>query len=187
MSESNQIQFFIGGCRSGKSSAALRQANQIEARRRIFVATCQPHDDEMRARIDRHRRERDAGWETIEEPLDIAAVIEHRSASRTVILVDCLTLWLTNLILTDAGDDMLEKRFAALQQALSAAAGPVILVANEVGLGIVPDNALSRRFRDWAGSLNQKVAQWAGEVVMTVAGIPVTIKPAGGEDPSSHP
>ncbi len=187
MSKSNQIQFYIGGCRSGKSSAALRQANQIEARRRIFVATCQPHDDEMRARIDRHRRERDAGWETIEEPLDIAAVIGQHSAPQTVILVDCLTLWLTNLILADADDDTLEHHFDALRQALSAAAGPVILVANEVGLGIVPDNALSRRFRDWAGSLNQKMAQWAGEVVMTVAGIPVTIKPAGGEGPISHP
>jgi len=186
MPKYNQIKFYIGGCRSGKSSTALTRANQIGARRRIFVATCQPHDDEMRARIDRHRRERDAGWETIEEPLGIAAVIGQNSAPRTVILVDCLTLWLTNLILADADDDTLAHHFDALRQALSAAEGPVILVANEVGLGIVPDNALSRRFRDWAGSLNQNVAQWAGEVVLTVAGIPVTIKPAGREDPSSH-
>lgn len=172
------IYLFIGGCRSGKSKAALLQAEQFGADRKIFVATCQPHDAEMRARVDRHRQERDATWETIEEPLAIAAIVRQHSGSQTVILVDCLTLWLTNLIVGDVDDTTLRQHIATLTEALASARGPVLLVANEVGTGIVPDNAMSRRFRDWAGSLNQQVARCAREVILTVAGIPVPIKSA---------
>jgi adenosylcobinamide kinase/adenosylcobinamide-phosphate guanylyltransferase len=177
------IELFIGGCRSGKSATALHHANQMGARRKIFIATCRPLDAEMDARIKRHRRERDKSWETFEEPIEIAALIREHNAPRSVILVDCLTLWLTNLILADADDDAVRQRIEMLQTALSEARGPVLLVANEVGLGIVPDNAMSRRFRDWAGSLNQEMARGAQRVVLTVAGIPVSIKPPLPKDP----
>ena len=115
------IELFIGGCRSGKSTAALHHANQMAVRRKIFIATCRPLDAEMDARIARHRRERDKDWETFEEPLEIAALIRDHSAPRTVILVDCLTLWLTNLILADTDDAALRQRIEALQKALSEA------------------------------------------------------------------
>jgi len=176
------IELYIGGCRSGKSQAALQRAEQIGAHRKIFVATCQPLDAEMRARIERHQAERDATWETLEEPTEIADHIRAHSDPQTVILVDCLTLWLTNLILQEAEDADLEQRIAVLEDRLSQARGPVLLVANEVGLGIVPENAMSRRFRDWAGSLNQKMARCARQVVFTVAGIPVPIKTAPRKD-----
>ena len=170
------IYLFIGGCRSGKSAAALQQAKQFGADRKIFVATCQPQDAEMHARVERHRQERDATWETIEEPLEIAAIVHQHSGPQTVILVDCLTLWLTNMIVQDADDATISQRIATLEDALSNARGTVLLVANDVGMGIVPDNAMSRRFRDWAGSLNQQMARCAREVILTVAGIPVPIK-----------
>lgn len=177
--ESNIIELYLGGCRSGKSTAALQRAEQLPSRRRLFIATCQPGDDEMRDRVERHRRERGSTWETREEPLAIASLIRIHSAPRTVILVDCLTLWLTNMIVGETADDGIQEQIAALEAALQAAPGPVIMVANEVGLGIVPDNALSRRFRDWAGSLNQRMARCAGTVMLSVAGLPVTIKTAG--------
>jgi adenosylcobinamide kinase/adenosylcobinamide-phosphate guanylyltransferase len=170
------VEFFIGGCRSGKSKAALERADRIGNSRKLFLATCQPLDAEMRARIERHKAERDQTWETIEEPLEIAALIRNHTEPQTVILVDCLTLWLTNLVLGDADDTALQQRIEALEDSLSTARGPVLLVANEVGLGIVPENAMSRRFRDWAGSLNQRMARCAQRVVWTVAGIPVPIK-----------
>jgi adenosylcobinamide kinase/adenosylcobinamide-phosphate guanylyltransferase len=181
------IELFIGGCRSGKSRAALERANHIGARRKIFIATCQPLDAEMRARIERHQEERDATWDTLEEPVGIANLIRSHSDPQTVILVDCLTLWLTNLILQGADDAALQEGLATLADSLSEARGSVLLVANEVGLGIVPENAMSRRFRDWAGSLNQKMAQCAQRVVWTVAGIPVPIKPPSSKGPALAP
>ncbi len=181
------IEFYTGGCRSGKSRAALERADQIGAHRKLFIATCQPLDGEMRARIKRHRQERDRIWETLEEPIDIANLIRTHSEPQTVILVDCLTLWLTNLILQDVDDAALQRRIETLADSLSDAHGPVLLVANEVGLGIVPENAMSRRFRDWAGSLNQRVAQCAQRVVWTVAGIPVQIKAPESPGSASAP
>jgi len=175
------IYLFIGGCRSGKSTAALQRAQQIGGARKIFVATCQPYDAEMQLRVERHRRERDAAWETIEEPLEIADIVRQQSGPQTVILVDCLTLWLTNMVVADADDASINQRIETLTEALSKARGAVLLVANEVGMGIVPDNAMSRRFRDWAGSLNQQMARCAREVILTVAGIPVPIKSAARE------
>ena len=181
------IEFYTGGCRSGKSRAALERADQIGAHRKLFIATCQPLDGEMRTRIERHRQERDRIWETFEEPVDIANLIRTHSDPQTVILVDCLTLWLTNLILQDVDDTALQRQIETLADSLSDARGPVLLVANEVGLGIVPENAVSRRFRDWAGSLNQRVAQCAQRVVWTVAGIPVQIKAPESPGSASAP
>ena len=170
------ITFIIGGCRSGKSAEALRRAEALDAKRRLFVATCRPHDAEMRARIERHRRERDASWETLEVPLNLVEALETHNTSGHVILVDCLTLWTTNLMLDDPSENEVEAQALNLVSALAAMHCPVILVANEVGQGIVPENAMARRFRDWAGMVNQKVAACADQVIWMVAGIPVKIK-----------
>jgi adenosylcobinamide kinase/adenosylcobinamide-phosphate guanylyltransferase len=166
----------IGGCRSGKSAWALSEAEKFNTHRRLFIATCQPYDDEMRTRIDRHQRERDASWETLEIPLELPATLAAHNARGNVILTDCLTLWMTNLMLAEWSDAEIDAQIAALMDTLSAMRCPVILVANEVGQGIVPENQMARRFRDWAGMVNQKVAACADQVLWMVAGIPVKIK-----------
>jgi adenosyl cobinamide kinase/adenosyl cobinamide phosphate guanylyltransferase len=137
----------------------------------IYVATGQPFDDEMRIRIALHRERRGAGWRTIEAPLDPPAAFAAETAAP--VLIDCLTLWLTNLML--GGHDV-EAAAAALETALAARAAPTILVANEVGLGIVPETPLGRAFRDAAGRLNQRMAAIAGRVLLMVAGLPLTVK-----------
>ncbi len=170
----------IGGCRSGKSAHALGLAEGIQAGRKLFVATCQPYDDEMRARVARHQRERDATWETLEVPLELARTLEDHNAVGNVILVDCLTFWLTNLAMARLPEAALERRIASLAKTLNTMKVPVILVTNEVGQGIVPENRLARQFRDWAGLLNRMVAQSADQVIWMVAGIPVAVKPIAG-------
>jgi len=161
----------IGGARSGKSRYAQSRADTLDFNK-IYVATAQAFDEEMRDRIARHQADRD-DWETIEAPLEVAAAIAMRSTPRTVILVDCLTLWATNLIL---GDHDVTAATTALIDAIRAAPGPVILVANEVGFGIVPENALARRFRDEAGIINQRIAAVVSEVQLVAAGIPLKLK-----------
>ena len=136
----------------------------------VYCATAQALDDEMRARIAHHRQRRGEGWLTVEAPLALAPVIE---AETRPMLVDCLTLWLTNIML--AGRDA-EAETAALIEAARASRAPIFFVANEVGLGIVPDNALAREFRDNAGRLNQAVAALAAEAVFMVAGLPLVLK-----------
>ncbi len=173
------VTFVIGGCRSGKSREAQRLA-EAAASRRIYVATCVPMDAEMEDRVRRHRADRDATWSTIETPLEVARAVRERSGPETVLVVDCLTLWVTNLLLSPDPPDAPGAAVGELVAALDDAAGPVVLVGNEVGLGIVPDNGLARRFRDWAGWVNQAVAARADRVVWMVAGIPVTVKPEGG-------
>lgn len=162
----------IGGARSGKSRFAQQRA-EATGLRRIFLATAQAFDMEMRERIDRHRADRGNDWETVECPLDLAEAIAEHAAADAVLLVDCLTLWTSNLILSDSDC------FGAttiLLDALEQAPGPVILVTNEVGLGIVPDNALARRFRDEAGIVNQRIAAAVPEVQLLTAGIPLRLK-----------
>jgi adenosylcobinamide kinase / adenosylcobinamide-phosphate guanylyltransferase len=162
----------LGGARSGKSRYAQTRAEVLELEQ-VYVATGQAFDDEMHDRIARHRADRGEGWITVEAPLAIAQVIAERSTPRTVLLIDCLTLWTTNLIL--GGHDV-SGATAGLIAALTAAPGPIILVANEVGYGIVPDNALARKFRDEAGIINHRVASAASEVKLIVAGLPVPVK-----------
>ncbi len=160
------VTFVLGGARSGKSrhAEALVQASPPPW---TYVATGQAWDDEMRARIAEHRASRPPGWRTLEAPLDLAAAL----ATSGPVLVDCLTLWLTNLMLAERAVD-----WPALAAALDARAAPTVLVSNEVGLGIVPDNALARRFRDAAGRLHQQVAARADHVVLMVAGLPMVVK-----------
>lgn len=162
----------LGGARSGKSRYAQARAEALGLKP-IYVATAQAFDDEMRDRIVRHQADRSAGWETIEAPIAIARLVAERSAYDTVMLIDCLTLWTTNLIMGDHG---IAKATQELVQALNTARGPIILVANEVGYGIVPDNALARRFRDEAGIINQRIASAVSEVKLVVAGLPVSVK-----------
>jgi adenosylcobinamide kinase/adenosylcobinamide-phosphate guanylyltransferase len=168
------LTFITGGARSGKSSFALREASS-KAGRRLFVATLEPRDEEMRLRAELHRAERGPGWESREEPLGLAAALSEAAEGCEVCVVDCLTLWLSNVI--HAGRDV-EAEIAGLVSALEDAKRhiEVYVVSNEVGMGIVPGNELARRFRDYAGLLNQKVAGAADSVYLMASGIPVRIK-----------
>ena len=167
------VTLVLGGARSGKSRFA---EGLIEASGRpaIYIATAEAHDDEMRARISEHRDRRRDFWTTVDAPLALGKAISTHSTEGGVILVDCLTLWVTNLILA-------EHDIAAASTSLaSLLAGPlpcpVVLVSNEVGLGIVPDNAMARAFRDHAGRLHQSIAAIAERVVFVAAGLPLTLK-----------
>ena len=161
----------LGGAHSGKSRYAEWLITAYP-QPWIYVATAEARDDEMAERIAAHRARRDAGWQTVEAPHDLAAALEAAPAGAAM-LVDCLTLWLSNLM--QPGFDI-EAQTARLQEALAGRAGPTVLVSNEVGLGIVPDNALARRFRDLQGILNQRLAAQATRVVMMVAGLPIPVK-----------
>ncbi|RLJ68331.1 bifunctional adenosylcobinamide kinase/adenosylcobinamide-phosphate guanylyltransferase [Sulfurisoma sediminicola] len=170
-------ELILGGARSGKSALALRRAEAFaqSGHAVAWLATAQALDAEMAGRIARHRDERPAGWRTLEEPLRLAQALHDCASDGACVVVDCLTLWLTNLMLAeDAG--LLERETAALLAALPVLPGEVILVANEVGLGIVPDNALARRFRDEAGRLNQAVAALCERVTFVAAGLPLVLK-----------
>lgn len=165
-----------GGCKSGKSSFALDTAKSFGGKRNLFIATCIPADNEMKKRVERHQQERGPEWETIEAPVDVAGVISSGAGEYGVVLVDCLTLWIANMLEKGAGDrDILDE--ARRLAGISYTAGPpVILVTNEVGSGIVPANQLARRFRDLAGLVGQIMAKRADAVVWLVAGIPVWVK-----------
>ena len=169
----------LGGARSGKSrlAEALVCASGFA---KVYVATAEAGDGEMRERIAHHRERRGAEWRTIEEPLQLTEVISREATSGRILLVDCLTLWTSNLMLADRD---IPGATDALIAAVAAAAGPVILVANEVGWGIVPDNALARRFRDEAGRLNQAVAAAVTEVQLVVAGLPLRLVDRGSRVP----
>lgn len=162
----------LGGARSGKSRYAQQRIEAIEGRL-AYIATAQALDGEMAERIARHQQDRDGRWETIEAPLDLAEAIAKADETYDGILIDCLTLWLTNLLLAER-DIAIATR--SLLHRLTVCQRPVVLVSNEVGLGIVPDNALARRFRDEAGWLNQRVAAAAREVVFVAAGLPMHLK-----------
>ena len=167
---SARLTLVLGGARSGKSRYAESLVTALPAPW-IYVATAEARDAEMAERIATHQARRGAGWRTVETPRDVVgALAAHRT---TPLLVDCLTLWLANALLASADVDAEIER---LEAALEQTAAPLVLVANEVGLGIVPDNALGRRFRDLQGLLNQRIAARADRVVLVVAGLPLTIK-----------
>lgn len=162
----------LGGARSGKSRFAQVQAEALPGEL-VYIATAQALDAEMADRIARHRGERGPRWRTVEAPLELAAAIAAESRADAVVLVDCLTLWASNLMFA-AKDITLA--INDLTSAIAAAPGKIILVANEIGLGVVPDNALARRFRDVAGDINQAVAACVDAAVLVTAGLPLVLK-----------
>jgi adenosylcobinamide kinase/adenosylcobinamide-phosphate guanylyltransferase len=161
----------LGGARSGKSRYAEATVMATPAPW-IYVATAEPFDDEMKARIAEHRGRRGGQWQTVEAPLDLAGAIAGAPPAATL-LVDCLTLWLNNLIFKKRDIDTETGR---LEAAIAARQAPAVLVSNEVGSGIVPENAEARRFRDLQGRLNQQIAARADRVVLLVAGLPLVVK-----------
>ena len=184
---SELITFIIGGARSGKSSFALNIANNCtpgkeggrggdtvsHTPKKAYIATAQALDDEMKERIEKHKKERLYDWITFEEPLKISALIRDIQDKYDVILLDCLTLWLSNLISSNRAVEEDIKYFCS---SLVTCHSSLFIVSNEVGMGIVPENKLARRFRDLSGYLNQKVAGIADEVYLVTAGIPIKIK-----------
>jgi adenosylcobinamide kinase/adenosylcobinamide-phosphate guanylyltransferase len=167
-----RLTLVLGGARSGKSRHAEQLVTNF-APPWIYVATAEARDEEMRARIDAHRQRRSEEWQTLEAPLELAAILARVGGTSRPVLVDCLTLWLSNALL--AGRNV-ESECERLTRALRGAKGPVVVVSNEVGLGIVPDTPLGRVFRDAQGLLNQRVAAAADHVVLMTAGLPLTLK-----------
>jgi adenosylcobinamide kinase/adenosylcobinamide-phosphate guanylyltransferase len=166
-----------GGSRSGKSGYALALGEKLGGQNNIFIATCVPSDEEMQKRVQRHKLERGPHWHTIEEPLDLPKAIDQAGAHAEVMLIDCLTLWVSNLMAAHEDDDLLLDKVQMLCSALDSPPCPIVLVTNEVGAGIVPENPLVRRFRDLAGWTNQLVAAACRQVFWMVAGIAVPVKP----------
>lgn len=166
------VTLILGGARSGKSAYAEQLAHS-QGGALVYIATSQIWDDEMRSRIDLHIERRGPEWTTIEEPVALAEVLEAQSVDNNVILVDCLTLWLTNLMMAEMN---IAEASTALCEALGGIAGHVILVSNEVGLGIVPENKMARVFRDHAGRLHQDIAAIADNVFFVAAGLPLQMK-----------
>ncbi|MEM9107010.1 MAG: bifunctional adenosylcobinamide kinase/adenosylcobinamide-phosphate guanylyltransferase [Pseudomonadota bacterium] len=164
--------FILGGARSGKSGFAERLIGEsgLEA---VYVATGRSFDTEMEDRIRHHKQRRGPEWRTIEEPLALVGVLEEQGREGRALLVDCLTLWVTNLMMDDRD---IETEASRLAETLTVTAGAVVLVSNEVGLGIVPDNAMARQFRDHAGRLHQLVAAQAQDVYLMAAGLPLKMK-----------
>lgn len=164
----------LGGVRSGKSRLAERLARESRLQV-IYVATATAGDEEMGRRIDAHRHRRPAEWITVEEPVRLAGALAAYARHDRCLLVECLTLWLTNL-LCDAGAEALPREREALLAALPGLPGRVILVGNETGLGVIPADALSRRYCDEAGTLHQRLAALCDRVILTVAGLPLALK-----------
>jgi len=162
----------LGGARSGKSAFAERLI-LASGLRPVYVATASAGDEEMAVRIEEHRKRRGEHWVTIEEPVNLAAVLGQLATPGTAVLVDCLTLWLSNLMMRDMP---VARETAGLTEAIARLRGPVVFVSNEVGLGLVPETPLGRDYRDHAGRLNQAVAAAASHVFFVAAGLPLTLK-----------
>ncbi len=166
----------LGGAKSGKSRLALSLAERYPAPR-LFIATAEALDEEMVRKIEIHKAERGEGWYTIEEPLAISSVIRDEGKNFSVLLLDCITLWVTNLILKqDPNPEDFHKWLSDLTDAIKSSERSVVIVSNEVGMGIVPDSSIGRKFREYAGEANQRIAAVVDEVSLCVAGFPVTLK-----------
>ena len=168
------LQLILGGARSGKSRLAERLASD-SALEVIYIATSQPLDGEMNERVTLHRQRRPDTWGLVEEPLELARVLKQSAAPGRCLLVDCLTLWLTNLLMLDDRLRLAQERDALLQ-CLATLPGEIIFVSNETGLGVVPLGELTRRYVDEAGWLHQALAERCQRVVFMVAGLPMTLK-----------
>ena len=169
-----RITLVTGGSRSGKSKQALDLAGFY--RHKAFIATAEATDDEMRARIERHRRERDPSYFIVEEPLDLVVALKSLPENTEVAVVDCLTVWLGNLFYREKINNETCLEIEAFLGVLSDPPCHLILVTNEVGMGIIPGDSGTRRFRDLAGSINQQLAERAHEVILVVCGIPLRVK-----------
>lgn len=167
-----KITFVLGGARSGKSRFAEGLAEEAGLQKH-YIATGEAWDDEMRQRIAQHREQRGEGWVTHEVPLELSSALASIAAPDRVVLVDCLTLWITNLMMAERA---LEDEMRLMVASLAALPGPVIFVSNEVGLGIVPENGMARAFRDHAGRLHQQLAAVADTVFFIAAGLPLKMK-----------
>ncbi len=172
----SRVFYVTGGARSGKSSFALQLAAPYK--NKIFLATAEPFDDEMRHRIGKHQAERGEQFTTIEEPLYLARALRHLPEGTEVVLLDCLTVWTGNLMYyaEGKGNNEVEQEIELFLAALQNPPCDIILVSNEVGMGIVPDNALARSFRDQAGIINQRVAAIASDAYFLCSGIPIKLK-----------
>ena len=172
-------QLILGGARSGKTALAEQRAQDWHAAREgrqvYYLATANAGDGEMSARIKRHQDLRPEGWLTIEEPLDLAGVLAQHNDPNQCLLIDCLTLWVTNLLMLE-DDDRMAGHMAAFEAALADCQAQIIMVSNEVGLGIVPMGELTRKFQDQAGFLHQRLGQLCERVTLTVAGLPMEFK-----------
>lgn len=164
-----------GGCRSGKSRYALDYANRHFSRK-LFLATCEILDDEMARRVENHQKMRGPDWETVEEPLDIVERIRQSGETVDVILIDCVTLWLSNFLMKGEVDSKVIDEVDRFVKILGQKRTSFVIVSNEVGMGIVPADPLSRRFRDLAGMANQTIARGVDTVIFMVSGIPLFLK-----------
>lgn len=174
-SEKKKITFITGGARSGKSNFALKTADVI-GKIKAYIATAEALDDEMRERIEIHRKSRGNDWHTIEEPINLLSLFESKHSEWDIAVIDCLTLWVSNLVGKGLTDEAILKMAHNVSEIMAKSGCSIIIVSNEVGMGIVPDNPLARRFRDIAGKVNQIMASTSNEVYWMVAGIPVQIK-----------
>lgn len=173
------LTFITGPVRSGKTRLAVQRALTFHTPR-AYIATAQPLDPEMSERISRHQKERGSSFQTFEEPLDLSSRLEKIKANFSIVVVDCLTLWINNLLGAIGEDEQgIRKRLEEFLTVLKHMETPVILIGNEVGWGIVPENALARTFRDLSGLLFQEIARMADQVILMVAGIPMIIKGKG--------
>ncbi|MEI6639621.1 MAG: bifunctional adenosylcobinamide kinase/adenosylcobinamide-phosphate guanylyltransferase [Chlorobium sp.] len=170
------IYYVTGGARSGKSSFALQLAASYK--NKVFLATAEPFDDEMRSRIDKHQEERRGHFTTIEEPLSLGQALRQIPAATDVVLLDCLTVWAGNLMhyAEGVGEGEIDRQIELFFEALRQPPCDIILVSNEVGMGIVPENAMARRFRDLAGLINQRAAARATEAYLLCSGLPIRLK-----------
>ncbi len=175
-----EIIFVVGGARSGKSAHAVALAGEMTTDV-AYVATCEPLDGEMKVRIDLHKKSRPRSWKTYEEPVELSKLAAKIAGRHDAVLVDCLTLFVSNMMHKGFSEAGIKKEILAAIKAFRKARGRLIIVSNEVGLGIVPDTKMGRDFRDVAGRINQVVAKEADRVIFTVSGIPLTIKGGDGK------
>jgi len=174
-----KIVFILGGARSGKSSYAIKLAKGHD-KKVAFVATCLALDEEMKTRIGLHKKTRPGHWKTFEEPIDLVPLLKEITPGFDIVIIDCITLLISNLLSKNLEDNKIEERVGKLLEDLGSAKYKTLIVSNEVGLGIVPDNELGRRFRDLAGKINQMIAHKASEVFFMVSGLPLKVKEKKG-------
>jgi len=175
----NKVIFVTGGARSGKSRFAQSIADSMKGRK-VFLATAQAWDEEMKARIDKHKKERLPGWDTIEETRNLASVIKRCDRKYEVLLIDCLTMWISNLLVQNSfNESEILEEVRELIKYFKIVDSTIIIVSNEVGSGIVPEHRLSRIFRDVVGKANQEIASRADEVYLVASGLPLKLKGSG--------